>query len=174
VNLENSFFIGIAGSGMSALAQYLAMQGFKVSGSDRSLKSFLKSPKSKSFTKLKIQLFPQDTTGLTTRHTCIIRSTAIEEEHPEIVKAKELGVPIVSRSELLARVVNSKKSIAISGTSGKSSVTAMLFTILESAGLDPSIITGAGLLKFLDVFFNGGGSNYAGMPGSQPGRVLGK
>src|SRR5690606_6906189 len=76
-------------------------------------------------------------------------STAVEDTVIEIQKAKELGIPIIRRAELLALIAASKKTIAIGGTSGKSTTTAMLFDILTYAGLSPSIISGAGLVSLI-------------------------
>ena len=79
----------------------------------------------------------------------IVVSTAIEDTVYEVQKAKQLNIPIIKRSELLALIAESKKTIAVGGTSGKSTTTAMLFAILEHAGMQPSIISGAGLTSII-------------------------
>ncbi|MBA2500579.1 MAG: UDP-N-acetylmuramate--alanine ligase, partial [Chitinophagaceae bacterium] len=76
-------------------------------------------------------------------------STAVEDSVPEVQKAKQLNIPILKRAELLALIAKSKKTIAIGGTSGKSTTTAMLFDILQFAGLEPGIISGAGLVSII-------------------------
>jgi UDP-N-acetylmuramate--alanine ligase len=79
----------------------------------------------------------------------VVVSTAVEDTVPEVQKAKSLNIPIIRRSELLALISASKKTIAVGGTSGKSTTSAMLFDILRHAGLDPSIISGAGLVSII-------------------------
>lgn len=144
------FFMGIAGAGMSALAQYLKGSGVQVSGSDR---FFTQGTNNETAEKLKaqgIECYPQDGSGLKDSVSLVVVSTAVEDTVPEIQKAKALGIPIMRRSELLAYITTQKKTIAIGGTSGKSSTVAMLFTILEYAGLKPAIITGAGLVSLIE------------------------
>ena len=79
----------------------------------------------------------------------VVVSTAIEDTVEEVQKAKQLNIPIIKRSELLALIAESKKTIAVGGTSGKSTTSAMLFDILEHAGLQPGIISGAGLISLI-------------------------
>jgi UDP-N-acetylmuramate--alanine ligase len=139
------FFVGIAGTGMSAIAQYLQGVGKQVSGSDRLFNSTEKMLSQTQFEALGIQCFFQDGTGITPKTDVVIVSTAIEESNIEYQKALELGIPIMKRSELLAAISNSVKTIAVGGTSGKSTTTAMIFHILQDCGFEPSLITGAGL-----------------------------
>jgi UDP-N-acetylmuramate--L-alanine ligase len=144
MDLSRPFFSGIAGTGMSALAQYLAFEGSKVSGSDRSLDRGAEAAKRDYFARLNVRLRPQDGTGLD-GCSCLIVSTAIEAQNPEMKRAQELGLPVIHRSDLLAHLASRKKTIAVSGTSGKSTVTGMTYHVLEAAGLKPSLITGANL-----------------------------
>jgi UDP-N-acetylmuramate--alanine ligase len=146
-NYHNIFFIGVAGSGMSALAQYLAGIGKSVSGSDR---FFIPGQPNETKEKLEaegIECFLQDGSGIDSATQLVIASTAVEETNAEIKKAKSLDIPILLRSELLTLISDTKKTIAVGGTSGKSTTTAMLFDILDCAGLEPSIISGAGLVR---------------------------
>ncbi len=145
ISLNHYFFIGVAGAGMSAIAQYLAGKGKTVKGSDRLFQS---SDNDGIKTKLEsenIQCFLQDGSGIDASTQAVIISTAIEDTNIEIQKAKELHIPIVLRADLLAAICDSKRTIAIAGTSGKSTVTAMLFHILQESGMQPSLISGAGL-----------------------------
>jgi UDP-N-acetylmuramate--alanine ligase len=145
-NYQNIFFIGVAGSGMSALAQYLAVAKI-VSGSDR---FFVPDQPNEIKDKLEaegIKCFLQDGSGINSDTDLVIASTAVEETNVEIQKAKSLGIQILLRSELLTIISNSKRTIAVGGTSGKSTTTAILFDILEHGGLKPSIINGAGLVR---------------------------
>jgi len=129
---------------MSALAQYLAFQGSTVAGSDRSLDRGAEAGKRAYFERIGIRLAPQDGTGLE-GCTCLVVSTAIEDANPEVQRARVLGMPILHRSDLLAELARRKKTIAISGTSGKSTVTGMAWHVLKAGGLEPSLITGANL-----------------------------
>ncbi|MFW5851650.1 MAG: UDP-N-acetylmuramate--L-alanine ligase [Bacteroidota bacterium] len=139
------FFVGIAGTGMSAIAQYLHGIGKKVSGSDRMFGQMAKQEIQEQFEHLGITCFEQNASGITADTDVVIISTAIEESNIEYQKALSLSIPIVKRSEILAAISNNTKSIAIGGTSGKSTTTAMVFHILEHCGTAPSLITGAGL-----------------------------
>ena len=148
-DFKNPFFIGIAGSGMSAIAQYLKGIGKNVSGSDRFFKADEYNETKAKLEAEGIACFPQDGTGITTETDLVVVSTAVEDTVAEVQKAKQLNIPIIKRSELLSIIAASKKTIAIGGTSGKSTTTAMLFDILEYAGLQPSIISGAGLVSII-------------------------
>lgn len=139
------FFVGIAGTGMSAIAQYLQGIGKQVSGSDRLFGQSEKLLSQTQFEAQGIQCFFQDGSGITSQTNVVIVSTAIEESNIEYQKALQLGIPIMKRSELLAAISNSVKTIAVGGTSGKSTTTAMIFHILQQCGKEPSLITGAGL-----------------------------
>jgi len=148
-DFKNVFFIGVAGTGMSAIAQYLSGIGKNVSGSDRYF-----TPDTFNETKEKllaegIQCFLQNGEGINEKTDLIVVSTAIEETVFEVQKAKQLNIPILKRSQVLALIAKSKKTIAVGGTSGKSTTSGMLFDILEKANLQPSIISGAGLISII-------------------------
>lgn len=134
---------------MSAIAQYLKAAGHTVAGSDR---QFQKDQFNESQAALEaegIHCFEQGGNGITPEVDVVVVSTAIEESVPEVQQARALGKPIKKRSEILAEIVAQKKTIAIGGTSGKSTTTAMLFDILSYAGLEPSVIGGAGLTRLI-------------------------
>lgn len=143
---KNIHFVGIAGSGMSALAQIHAMAGGKTTGSDRSFDRGGNAGVKKKLEKLGIRIFPQDGSGISGKTELVVLSTAIEDDNPETAPAKKLKIPVIHRSELLAEYVSAYRTIAVAGTSGKSTVAAMIFEILEKAGRSPSIITGGNLL----------------------------
>src|SRR6188508_745002 len=146
---KNPFFIGIAGTGMSALAQYLKGIRKNVSGSDRYFKGGEFNETKEKLEAEGINCFLQDGSGINDKTDLVVVSTAIEDTVYEVQKAKQLNIPIIKRSELLALIAESKKTIAVGGTSGKSTTTAMLFAILEHAGMQPSIISGAGLTSII-------------------------
>lgn len=148
-DFQNPFFIGIAGSGMSAIAQYLKGINKNVSGSDRFFKENEYNETKEKLEADGIHCFLQNGEGITNSTDLIVVSTAIEDTVMEVQKAKELNIPIIKRAELLALIAESKKTIAVGGTSGKSTTAAMLFEILQYAGLHPGIITGAGLSSII-------------------------
>ena len=148
-DFKNVFFIGVAGVGMSAIAQYLQGIGKEVSGSDRYFNPNEYNKTKEQLENEGIQCFLQDGSGISEKTDVIVASTAIEDTVLEMVKAKELGIPILRRSELLAMIAKSKKTIAIAGTSGKSTTSAMLYQILLDANYEPSIISGAGLTSII-------------------------
>ena len=130
---------------MSALAQYVVMQGGQVSGSDRSFDQDRHHASRERLERLGIQIFPQDGSAVTGDCTAVVYSTAVEEQVPDFAQARRLGIPLLHRSELLARFVASRRTLAITGTSGKSTTAAMVFELLRGTGHDPSIITGGEL-----------------------------
>jgi UDP-N-acetylmuramate--alanine ligase len=134
---------------MSAIAQYLKGTGKNVSGSDR---FFNEGEYNETREKLEaegINCYLQNGQGITDATDLVVVSTAVEDTVAEVQKAKQLNIPVIRRSELLALIADSKKTIAIGGTSGKSTTSAMLFDILEYAGLHPGIISGAGLVSLI-------------------------
>lgn len=148
-NIKNPFFVGVAGAGMSAIAQYLQGTGLQVGGSDRFFNDGKAGDIKAKLEAEGIQCFLQNGEGITSGTDLVIVSTAIEDTVIEVKKAKELGIPIIRRSELLALIAATKKTIAIGGTSGKSTTTGMLFDIMRYAGKQPSVISGAGLVDLI-------------------------
>ena len=146
---KNVFFIGIAGTGMSAIAQYLAGIGKNVSGSDRFFTPGTYNETKEKLEAVGIKCFLQNGEGITEQTNLVVVSTAVEDTVAEVQKAKAADIPIIKRSQLLAMIANSKKTIAVGGTSGKSTTSAMLYDILKFAGLQPSIISGAGLVSII-------------------------
>lgn len=141
---------------MSALAQLHAMGGDSVTGSDRLInKGMTDLPVFNALRNLGAIIFPQDGSGIDKNTELVILSSAIEEDNPELLKAKELGIKTMHRSELLAAQIAKNKTIAVSGTSGKSTTTAMIFEILTAAGLSPSVIAGGTLLSLQEKGFYG-------------------
>jgi UDP-N-acetylmuramate--alanine ligase len=142
-------FVGIGGIGMSALAQLHAMAGEEVTGSDRLInRGHTQLSVWTALKKLGVKIYPQDGSGIDKKTDRVILTSAIEPDNIEITKAKDLNISILHRSEMLAEQVKNSFTIAISGTSGKSTTAAMLFEILRRAGKEPSLITG-GLLSSL-------------------------
>lgn len=139
-------YVGVGGSGMSALAQYQVMLGGQASGSDRGFDQGGRPEARAQLERLGITLHPQDGSGAEGDCAAIVVSTAVEAQIPDFAVAVRRELPTVHRSEMLAHWVASARSIAVSGTSGKSTVTAMTFELLRGAGRDPSVITGGELV----------------------------
>jgi len=146
---KNIFFAGIAGTGMSAIAQYLKGKGCQISGSDRYFNVGEAEEIRQKLENEGIKCFPQGGLGIDETVDLLVVSTAVEDTVPEVQEAKALGIPILKRSALLAMIAAAQKTIAVGGTSGKSTTCAILFDILEHAGLSPSIISGAGLVRLI-------------------------
>lgn len=140
-------FSGIGGSGMSAIAFYLLGRGEKVSGSDRLFDRGQGHSIRLALERAGAAIVPQDGQNLPPEAVLVV-STAVEDTVPEVARARAQGNRILHRSEALAELARRSRCIAVSGTSGKSTVTAMVFRILREAGLDPSVISG-GVLREL-------------------------
>jgi len=147
--------VGILGSGMSALAQYLRWQGLEISGSDRLLDAEHTAGLRTKLEAIGCAISPQDGSGVTANTSALIVSSAIEETNADIAAARTHGVPVFHRSDALAAAVQAKTAVAVAGTSGKSSVAAMIFHLLQCAGKDPSLITGANLHALVDSGYVG-------------------
>lgn len=143
------FFCGIGGSGMLPLALILKGHGAEVAGSDRSRDQGRTPEKFAWLESLGFTLHPQDGSGITSSTQVLVASAAVEDTVPEMVRARELDCPRMSRAELLARLFNAApQGIAIGGTSGKSTVTGMAGWIMTRAGRDPTIMNGAVMKNF--------------------------
>ncbi len=143
-------FVGVGGSGMSALIQFHALAGGRATGSDRAFDQGERPQLRKALERLGVVITPQDgsfTAALDGQCDAIVVSTAVEDQVPDVAAARAAGVPVLHRSELLADYVAQHRTVAVSGTSGKSTVTAMVFAILRAAGLGPGLLTGGALTE---------------------------
>ena len=131
--------IGIGGVGMSALATALVRLGDEVTGADRTLGT----PNIKFLESLGVKVHLDDGSGVDAATDEVIVSTAIEETNAGLIRAKELGIPVTHRAKALARTLKDYKLVAVVGTCGKSTVTAMLGHVLAECGLDPMCVNGA-------------------------------
>ncbi len=138
-------FVGIGGIGMSGIAELLINLGYKVSGSDLKLSHI-----TKRLEKIGGTIYQGHRKEQIKDADVIVTSTAIAKENPEVVHAQEKNISIIPRAEMLAELMRIKYSIAVSGAHGKTSTTSMIAQILNTAGLDPTVIIG-GLLKGLDT-----------------------
>ncbi|MEO5973099.1 MAG: Mur ligase family protein [Sphingomicrobium sp.] len=143
------FFCGIGGSGMLPLASIVRASGGRVAGSDRSLDAGRLAPKFDYLKSLGISLFAQDGSGLQPGMT-LVTSAAVEDNVPDVVRARELGLEQVTRPLFLARLLNAaQRSVAVGGTSGKSTVTGMVGWILHACHRQPTVMNGAVMKNFV-------------------------
>ncbi|WP_152435814.1 UDP-N-acetylmuramate--L-alanine ligase [Erythrobacter sp. THAF29] len=143
------FFCGIGGSGMLPLAQIVHGLGYEVAGSDRSRDQGRTPEKFDWLSRNGFNLYPQDGSGISSPDQILIASAAVEDTVPEVKKARELGCQRMTRAELLSQLFNAAGySIAVGGTSGKSTVTGMIAWILSDAGYDPTVMNGAVMKNF--------------------------
>ncbi|KPF85977.1 Mur ligase family protein [Novosphingobium sp. AAP93] len=143
------FFCGIGGSGMLPLALILKGKGARIAGSDRSRDQGRTPEKFAWLESLGFDLHPQDGSGITSAEQILVASAAVEDTVPEMVRAAQLGCRKMRRAELLSTLFNAAPvSIAVGGTSGKSTVTGMLGWILTACGRDPTIMNGAVMKNF--------------------------
>ena len=130
-------FIGIGGIGMSALALLLLAEGVKVSGSDKA-----GSPITDELKSLGAEIYIGHKAENLGKAEAVVVSTAITTSNPELARALELELPVFHRSEVLAYIGENKKTIAVSGTHGKTTTTGMISQLLMDDGRDPSVVVG--------------------------------
>lgn len=140
-NIEHIHFIGIGGSSMSGLAEILLDLGYKVSGSDKKVSYITDKLK-----KMGAKIYPYHSEENVTGADMVVYTVAVKEDNPELVKARNMGIPVIDRAALLGEIMKSYPySIAISGTHGKTTTTSMITTIMMKAGKDPSVNIGGEL-----------------------------
>lgn len=140
---------GVAGVGMSALAQALASQGWQVTGSDRHLDQGTPIPVLDILQRAGIHCAPQDGSALTPSTYALVVSTAIEDDNPEIQAARKFNIPIKHRAEILAELVHGKPLLAVAGTAGKTTSTGMLGWVLEQLGANPNVVNGGAVVDWV-------------------------
>ncbi|GHH32721.1 UDP-N-acetylmuramate--alanine ligase [Streptomyces umbrinus] len=139
--MDRPHFIGIGGAGMSGIAKILAQRGAKVAGSDAK-----ESPTAEALRALGATVHIGHAAGhLADDATCVVVSSAIRADNPELARAAELGIPVVHRSDALARLMDGLRPIAVAGTHGKTTTTSMLAVSLSTLGLNPSYAIGGDL-----------------------------
>lgn len=133
-------FIGIGGSGLSAIARLLKESGYEVTGSDRALSQFAVDLQNAGVT-IYIGHHPRNITGA----DWVVRSSAVKEDNPEVEAAKRAGIPVYKRSDFLGQLMSEKTGIAVAGTHGKTTTSAMIAWTLYAMRRDPSFIVGGTL-----------------------------
>lgn len=142
------FFSGIGGSGVSAIAGFMSEKGHQTAGSDRMFDLY---PERELCRKLKdkgIAIFPQDGSGIDVSTELAVFSTAVEKDNPDFTKAEVLRVPLRTRPQYLTEIVSGFSTIAVAGTSGKSTVSGMLAFLMQRLGLGPNFIGGGRVKQF--------------------------
>ncbi|MEZ0361958.1 MAG: UDP-N-acetylmuramate--L-alanine ligase [Hydrogenobacter sp.] len=136
-------FVGIGGIGMSGIAQVLLEMGYKVSGSDLRESKNVELLRKKG-AKISIGHKPENVENV----DVVVYSSAVSEDNPEIIQAKRMGIPTISRGEMLAELFRIREGIAVCGSHGKTTTTSMIAHIVHDAGYDPTVIIGGVLQKF--------------------------
>lgn len=139
---------GVAGVGMSALAELLLALGHEVSGSDRSFDQGHQLGVLDKLQRMGLRLAKQDGSAISTTTIAMLVSTAIEESNPEVIAAKNLGIEIVHRADMLERLAKGKRVVAIAGTAGKTTTTALVGWLLEQCDLDPTVVNGGVIMNW--------------------------
>ncbi len=136
-------FVGIGGIGMSGIAEFLHNQGLEITGSD-----LKKTDVTSHLEALGIKIFEGHKPENISDADVVVKSSAINDDNPEIVSANEKKIPVIRRAEMLAEITRMSFSIGIAGTHGKTTSTSMAGSVLESAGLEPTIIVGGKVKNF--------------------------
>jgi UDP-N-acetylmuramate--alanine ligase len=149
IDQRHFHFCGIGGSGMLPLAAIVRASGATVTGSDRALDAGRLAAKFAYLRSLGIALFAQDGSGLQ-EGTTLVTSAAVEDSIPDVVRARDLKLVHLTRPQLLAKLLNAAAtSIAVGGTSGKSTVTGMIGWMLHAMGRQPTVMNGAVMNNFV-------------------------
>ncbi|KKP91716.1 MAG: UDP-N-acetylmuramate-L-alanine ligase [Parcubacteria group bacterium GW2011_GWA2_36_10] len=137
--IEKVYLAGIGGIGLSAIAYYFLSQGKIVEGSDTTKSEVTKRLEDKGV----FIHYKQKADNLNNSFSLFVYTSALPEDHPELVAAKNLNIPTLSYFQFLGFLSKHYKTIAVTGTNGKTTTTALLGLILEKAGLDPTVIVGS-------------------------------
>ncbi|MDC0609285.1 UDP-N-acetylmuramate--L-alanine ligase [Vibrio sp.] len=134
-------FVGIGGAGMSGIAEVLLNEGYQITGSDIAVNAV-----TERLSQLGASIHIGHQAANIEQASAVVVSTAISQDNPELVAAKEKRIPVVRRAEMLAELMRFRHGIAVAGTHGKTTTTALVTQIYNEAGLDPTFVNG-GLVK---------------------------
>jgi UDP-N-acetylmuramate--alanine ligase len=136
-NKQHLHFTGIGGIGMSGIAEVLLNLGYTITGSDLRL-----TPTTDRLVQLGAAVYAGHAAANVAGAKALVVSSAVDEQNPEIIEARRLQIPVIPRGELLAELMRLKYGIAIAGSHGKTTTTSLVATILNHAGLDPTVVVG--------------------------------
>jgi UDP-N-acetylmuramate--alanine ligase len=130
--------VGIGGAGMSGIARVLREEGIRVSGSDLN-----RSNITSKLEELGVEIFEgHSSSNVKEGVDLLVISSAIPLDNVEVLQAREKNIPVIKRGQMLARMANCKKGIAVAGAHGKTTTTSMIYMVLDDCGLDPTFIVG--------------------------------
>jgi len=147
-------FVGIGGAGMGGIAEVLANEGYEISGSD-----LAPNPVTQHLSKLGATIYFNHRPENVSDASVVVVSTAVSHDNPELVAASEARIPVIRRAEMLAELMRFRHGIAVAGTHGKTTTTAMVSSIYAEGGLDPTFVNG-GLVKAAGTHARLGSSRY--------------
>ncbi|MBV9957462.1 MAG: UDP-N-acetylmuramate--L-alanine ligase [Acidobacteria bacterium] len=138
LSIGNIHFVGIGGIGMSGIAEVLCNLGFRVSGSDAK-----KSSVTERLEKLGVEVTEGHRAENVGDAHVVVRSTAVRDDNPELIEARQRSIPVIPRAEMLAELMRLKPhTVAVAGSHGKTTTTSMVATVLGYAKLDPTVVVG--------------------------------
>ncbi len=138
--IKHIHFVGVGGSGMSGIAEVLSNLGYVISGSD-----LADNATTKRLASLGITTYVGHSADNVKGADAVVTSTAVKQDNPEVIRAREMHIPIVPRALMLAELMRLKQGIAIAGTHGKTTTTSLVASVLAQAGLDPTFVIGGRL-----------------------------
>jgi UDP-N-acetylmuramate--alanine ligase len=142
-NIEHIHFVGIGGSGMNGIAEVLINLGYRVSGSD-----LAETEVTRRLARLGGKVVKGHSADNVTGAQVVVVSTAVKADNPEVVAAREQGIPVIQRAEMLAELMRMKYGVAIAGAHGKTTTTSLVATVLGEGGLDPTVVIGGRLNQY--------------------------
>jgi len=145
-------FVGIGGIGMSGIAELLLNLGYKVSGSDLS-----STDTTQRLEKLGGTVYCGHGAGQVQGADVVVTSSAVKGDNPEVLEARQSGIPVIPRAEMLAELMRLKYSVAVAGSHGKTTTTSIIAAMLEKGGLDPTVVIGGKLKSVGSNAVLGGG-----------------
>ena len=138
--IKHVHFVGIGGSGMSGIAEVLANIGYKITGSD-----IAQNAMTERLASLGANIYKGHAASNIEGANVVVVSTAVSDDNPEVIAAKEQNIPVVPRAEMLAEIMRFSNGIAIAGTHGKTTTTSLVTSLLAEGGLDPTFVIGGKL-----------------------------
>ena len=156
-NVSSAHFIGIGGAGMSGIALVLHERGCRVTGSDLKSSHYVRDLTAAG---IDVRVGHDAATIDEVSPQVVVTSTAIPETNPEVVRARELGIPIWPRAKMLSYLSGASTTVAVAGTHGKTTTSSMVATMLDKMGLDPSFLIGGVVEGYGTNGRNGSGEHF--------------